>query len=247
MASETTPINTHASHAVIFEFRVKLALGTSKFSNYIHVAVERDSGWDTGQPSPTFGEMMGGIWSTWDGAWLDYQSLDVSLNLLRMSEVLDYANVGGQPAPVYGDFHEKVDFTGFPGVHVGQFSSSIEYMPSFVSIYVLKQADASPFNVNGSLRLGPVSEEWTVFPDKNRLESGAQSTINTRVQDLLTGVSVTAADGGNVALATMVIMRKTPAVGMAAPWDFVAIPDRLKTRFGLGTQNTRKKTRNTYT
>lgn len=248
MASATTPIVTYAGHASIFELRIRCTQQTVPYVNHLHVAIERDGSWDNGQPSPTFWEVIDGLWNSWDGPWMQVHDRDrYKLTELWLGEVLDYDSSSGQPVPIYGDFHSLVDFTGLSGRVEGAQVDLTDHMPSYVAIYCLKQKDASPRNINGSLRLGPVAEEWTEDSDANRINAATKLVFQGQVDNLLVPVAVTAADGGNIANCTMVIMQKTPAAGMAAPWDFVAIPDRIKVRFGLGTQNTRKKTRNTYT
>lgn len=249
MASPTTPIGTHADHAVIFEWRQTVRQATFDFTNYLHFAVTRSGGWDLGEPSPTFFEFMNGLWTCVHSPWMNFHGTGVlSLIKARCSEVLDYTNVGGQPVPDYGDFCELVDFTGFDDITTSEQTVGYptDYYPNYVSIYCLKQKDDTPRNINGSLRYGPVLSSWGVPGDPNQLDTTTRGNLQTAMNGMLADFQVTAADGGNVINVQLVIMRKKPAVGMAAPWDFVAIPDRIKVRLGLGTQNTRKKTRNTY-
>lgn len=247
MASATTPIQTHASHAVIYEFRVRCLYGGVAYVTYLHVDITRDGAWDVGQPAPTFFEVIDALWDEWWKVWMEHHTVGFTLASLRLSEVTDFELVGGGPRAIYGAFHEMTDFTGLAGPIVGQTSGTHPVMPSFVSIYCLKQKDASPRNINGSLRLGPVVEAWTDHLTDNRLNASAQATWQTAVNDLLNVRAVTAADGGNIVDCQMVIMQRTIAVGGADPWNHVAIPDRIRVRFGLGSQKTRQRSANTYT
>lgn len=246
MASPSTPIETHASHAVIYEWRIKRKIDANrKFSTYLHVRVERDGSWDVGEPAPTYFEFIDGIWDEWNAPFMASYQTAFLLDSLRVSEVTDYTIVAGQPAPTYGEFYEMTNFTGIAGPTFGQGGPGNPYLPDYVQIFILKQADASPRNVVGSIRMGPVQEDWTITTG-NRLEDSTQAAFQANINDLLTPRAITAADGGNIINCSIVIMRKTPAVGTAAPWSHVIAPDRYKVRFNVGTQNTRKKVRNTY-
>jgi hypothetical protein len=249
MASPTTPITTYAGHAAVYESRHQVTLDTRSFSTYLHFTATRDGSWNGANPSPTFFELMDAIWTCVHSPWMDFHATGIlSLTKLRVSEVTDINLGAGQPVPVYGDFCELVDFTGFfdDVTSVQTVGYPTAYYPSYTSIYALKQKDASPRNINGSLRYGPVLVNWAVANDPNRLDGTIKADLQSALELMIAGFQVTASAGGNTVDVQLGILRKTPAIGLGAPWNFMAVPDRIKVRHNLGTQNTRKRTRNTY-
>ncbi len=247
MPSRSTLFPHNSGHPIIVEFVVaKHDSNLIPYLNVLHYRFEEGTGYDGGQDPPNWGDVEDAMWDVLSPFFLDTYPPALVMDYLDVRVVDDaHLDTHGQVRLDYGDTATVIAADLDPN-----FGGSVTVptlLPSYCQIFFRKKVAHSPKDILGSIRLGPVGDNWVTGGTEQRLDPSYQATFQTLADALLDPVSIAASGGSsNTLTATLGLLQKKLVVGTGTPWSFCPAVEELKCRFGLGTQNTRKRVRGTY-
>lgn len=241
--SVISPIPTYDDHASVLEFTFRGSYQNIPLSYYLHFLVVRGSVWDEMNAPPSYGDWLDQYWTSAKTSYFAANNRDFVAVSISLHEVLDTELAGdGTTRTVLGDG------ATVPLNQTSLTNPDSEMMPSYVSVYVQKRSHQIPNDVVGSVRFGFVPESFTEKAfGSSRLTQIAKNYYQGIANGLIVSFPTTEPVDGNEISSRMGILKKKDAIGTASPWLHTYGVDEMRVRYGLGTQNTRKRVRNTYT